>query len=718
MDRQDVDAALPAVGPLAHTVRTLLRVGLVLSFLLGVGWAIQHWTYQRATISASRNQLVAATTAGTAAIDKITRHAMAEVDTIVRELDAGTLDRTSALARLRAGMEANPDFFGMSLTYRPFGWAPHQRLYSAYYPRKNGDVTFVRLDEAYDYTRPEFEWYGCAMANGPLWTRPYFDEAAATTMITYSRPFCGPAGDPKAPLGVVTLDISMDGIRKIIEALDLGQSGFGALVAADGTYLYHPETDFVQGHKTLQGLADELNDPDRLRLAAAARKGEAGIINHRSLSTGLPSWIIFAPVSSTGWSLENTFIKDDVPIRPEVMKQQQIRVLLAGLVFLLCAAGLLLGVCHGANRPLWGMSIVSALLFLAAIGCILSISLRFDRAQKAGGIPIGDRATLNAVTGASTRACELRHTEPPVYIPTGLYLESATFLSANDLMVSGYVWQKYQLGTQDHLFRGFTLADATSLESTENYREKRNGFEFVRWHFRATVRQHLDSARYPIETELIELRLLHKQLDHNTVLVPDLSAYRFANPTSLPGLAKDLKLPGWQLQASAFEFRKLKFDTNFGVERSFAKEDLPSLFFGVTIRRNIVDACLSNLLPLGVVTFLLFILVMIASRDARLVGFTQAGVGRVLNICAAMLFVIAFRHVDIRSRIASGEIFYLEYIYFLEYFAILWVSVNAVLYATTDRFPLIHYRDNFLAKALFWPVLLGALFVITLAVFY
>jgi len=197
MDRQDVDAALPAVGPLAHTVRTLLRVGLVLSFLLGVGWAIQHWTYQRATISASRNQLVAATTAGTAAIDKITRHAMAEVDTIVRELDAGTLDRTSALARLRAGMEANPDFFGMSLTYRPFGWAPHQRLYSAYYPRKNGDVTFVRLDEAYDYTRPEFEWYGCAMANGPLWTRPYFDEAAATTMITYSRPFCGPAGDPK-----------------------------------------------------------------------------------------------------------------------------------------------------------------------------------------------------------------------------------------------------------------------------------------------------------------------------------------------------------------------------------------------------------------------------------------------------------------------------------------------------------------------------------------
>ena len=718
MHRHDADAARPAAGPLANTVRMLLAIGLVLSFLLGLGWTYQHWTYQRSMTAASKRQLVEATNAGTAAIDKITRHAMAQVDAIARELDAGTLDRTSALVRLRADMDANPGFFGMSLTYRPFGWDSHQRLYSAYVQRLNGQITFVRLDKTYDYTRPEYEWYGQAMTSGPLWTRPYFDEAAATTMITYSRPFSGPGGDPKAPLGVVTLDLSMDGIKRIIETLDLGKSGFGALVASDGTYLYHPETDFVQGRKTLQGVAEERNDPDRQRLAVAAQKGEAGILNHRSQTTGLSSWIIFAPVPSTGWSLENTFIKDDVRIRPEVMKRQQIHILLSGLVFLLCAAGLLLGVCHGASRPLWYLSIVSALLFLGAIGLILSISLRFDRAQKAGGIPIADRATLNKVTGAYTRACELRHTEPPVYVPTGLYLESVTFVSANDLMVSGYVWQKYQLGTQDHLFRGFTLADATSLDITENYREKANGVEFVRWHFRATVRQHLDSARYPIETELIELRLLHKQLNHNTVLVPDLSAYRFANPTSLPGLAKDLKLPGWQLQASAFEFRKLKFDTNFGVERSFAKEDLPSLFFGVTIRRNIVDACLSNLLPLGVVTFLLFILVMIASRDARLVGFTQAGVGRVLNICAAMLFVIAFRHVDIRSRIASGEIFYLEYIYFLEYFAILWVSVNAVLYATTDRFPLIHYRDNFLAKALFWPVLLGALFVITLAVFY
>ncbi len=718
MDSHDAHPAHPAVGPLANTVRMLLRIGLILSFLLGLGWSYQHWTYQRAITAASKTQLIAVTNAGTAAIDKITRHAMAQVDAIARELDAGTLDQASALLRLRSGMEGNPEFFGMSLTYRPYGWASHQRLYSAYFQRLNGRTAFVRLDEAYDYTRPEYEWYGRAMANGSLWTRPYFDKAAATTMITYARPFSGPGGDPKAPLGVVTLDISMDGIRKIIESMDLGQSGFGALVQSDGSYLYHPETDFVHGRKTLLGLAAELNDPDRLLLAAAASKRESGILEHRSQTTGLASWIIFAPVPATGWSLENTFIKDDVPIRPEVMKRQQIKVLLAGLVFLLCAAGLFLAVGRGSSRSLWGMSIVTALLFLVAIGQILSISLRFDRAHNTGGIPIGDRATLNSVTGAYTRACELHHTEPPVYIPTGLYLESATFLSANDLMVSGYVWQKYQLGTQDDLFRGFTLADATSLEIAENYREKVNGFEFVRWHFRATLRQHLDSARYPIETEQIELRILHKQLNHNTVLVPDLSAYRFANPTTLPGLAKDLKLPGWQLKASSFEFRKLKFDTNFGVDRAFAKEDLPSLFFCVAIRRNIVDACLSNLLPLGVVTFLLFILVMIASRDARLVGFTQAGVGRVLNICAAMLFVIAFRHVDIRSRIASGEVFYLEYIYFLEYFAILWVSVNSVLYATTERFPLIHYRDNLIAKVLFWPVLLGALFVITLAVFY
>ena len=33
--------------------------------------------------------------------------------------------------------------------------------------------------------------------------------------------------------------------------------------------------------------------------------------------------------------------------------------------------------------------------------------------------------------------------EPPVYIPTGLYIESLQFKGPYGVQVSGYVWQRY-----------------------------------------------------------------------------------------------------------------------------------------------------------------------------------------------------------------------------------------------------------------------------------
>ena len=78
-----------------------------------------------------------------------------------------------------------------------------------------------------------------------------------------------------------------------------------------------------------------------------------------------------------------------------------------------------------------------------------------------------------------------------------------------------------------------------------------------------------------------------------------------------------------------------------------------------------------------------------------------------------MFFVIAFSHIDIRRKIAAEEVFYLEYFYLTIYLAILWVSINSVLFAMGARIRLIQYRDNLISKLLFWPGLLGLLFAVT-----
>jgi hypothetical protein len=172
------------------------------------------------------------------------------------------------------------------------------------------------------------------------------------------------------------------------------------------------------------------------------------------------------------------------------------------------------------------------------------------------------------------------------------------------------------------------------------------------------------------------------------------------------------------LTQSFFELRNKRYDTNFGLERSLAKENFPALYFSIMVRRVFVDAFISNLTPLIIVSILLFTLLMIAIRDERLVGFMQAGSGRVLNICVAMFFVIAFSHIDIRRRIAAEEVFYLEYFFFLIYITMLWISINSVLFAMGKNIRMIQYRENLIAKLMFWPFLLGTMFAITVFAFY
>ena len=690
------------------------------SLLLAGFFAYRHWSYRREVTESSKSQLVSLTARAAASIDAMARDTTAVADSIAADLTSGRLGKAGVLQRIREATAENAHLHGVCVSYTPFAFDANRRLYSVYYAKISGRLQFVQADAIYDYTRPEFEWFSPVIEHGARWTQPFYDEAGATSMITYATPFSqiDPATQARTPIGVVSVDISMDEIRRIIEALDLGPTGFGALVSGKGMYMYHPNPELIQARKSLQDVAREQNDRDRLLLADKVVNRESGLLEHRSITTGLAAWLIYAPVASTGWSLQNTFILDDLPLDIDRLRRQLILVAIALLVFAATSLALLTGAHRGKETNLWVMSSFVAVLIAIAVGCVWALSLAYDSQSTGEGTRITDKATLNNVMSAYVRASAERHTEPPLYVPTGIFLESAHFGAPNDLSVTGYLWQKYTLGAHDVLSRGFTIAEATDMEVTENYRTTEKGVEIVRWYFHCTVRQRLDHSRYPLEQEKISVRILHKDLNHNVVLVPDLAAYTFVNPSSRPGLERELVFPGWNVTHSFFEFRNKRYDSNFGIERSLSKEAFPSLYFNIIIKRNFVDAFISNLTALIIVSVLLFTLLMLTVADERVVGRLQAGSGRVLSICAAMFFVIAFSHIDIRRKIAAEEVFYLEYFYLLIYLTILWISVNSVLFSMGTRIRFIQYKENLISKLIFWPFLLLLLLAISVYTFY
>ena len=138
---------------------------------------------------------------------------------------------------------------------------------------------------------------------------------------------------------------------------------------------------------------------------------------------------------------------------------------------------------------------------------------------------------------------------------------------------------------------------------------------------------------------------------------------------------------------------------------------------GVGLRQN-SDTFVSNLVPLIIVGLVIFLVLLINEREEERMLLMRTGPGFNLSIAGTLLFVAVFSHIGARQKIAAQEILYMGYFYIVMYFALLWVAVNPILFVRWPESKFIQYEHNLLPKVLFWPVTLGALWLVTLLTFY
>ena len=696
-----------------RVVKLLLLAFSIFSFFAAAGVIWHHIKYERETFLKTKTELQNLTVKATRDIDAIFRQAMDKVDTLADNLTNGKIDKSEILPQIRSLILQNPDYYGSTICYRPYGYNPEKRLFAPYYHRSGGnqdELEFIKLEEQYDYTLPKCDWYVRPMKDGSGWAEPYWDPAGKTLMITYSSVFYenNPKTDKKTPLGVVTIDISMDYIKKIIEDIDLGASGFGALISSKGVYLYHPNNEYVISQKTIIQVAEEKNDPDRLVMAEKARNGEGGFLNHVSTTTHEEAWLVFEPVPLTGWSLQNTFLKKDIIIDVDNYRHDLIWIVVLVLAFFLFALGFIYHSTINSRRNEWVIIFSGSLLILVAIGCIWAIALKYNPADKIKGIKISDKATLHNTLTEQRDRSKKYHLEPPLFVPTGVYIDALKFSGPNDMFLSGYIWQKYSLDFPKDIAKEFMISKATNVSVQKINSTIQNGEETIQFHFDAEIRQKLSHKTYPLEEELIELQIIHKDLDHNIVLTPDLDAYKVRSASQLPGIDKAAFISGWNLTNSYYEIRHDDLNSNFGIIRSVDKNDFPALYFDVEIQRNFVDAFISNLTPLIIVSVMLFFMLFLMDK---------IDTAKVFNICIAMFFVIVFSHIDIRGKISAQEIFYLEYFFFITYGLILYVALNAIGWILQTETWYYKYNSS-IYTLLYWPILLGLTLTVTVFTFY
>ncbi len=301
-------------------------------------------------------------------------------------------------------------------------------------------------------------------------------------------------------------------------------------------------------------------------------------------------------------------------------------------------------------------------------------------------------------------------------VPTGVYIQSLEFLSANNVQVTGYVWQTYDASIPAEVTRGFVLPEAVeeAYESVEAYRQANEGGETIGWYFDAILRQQFDYRNYPFDHQDVWVRLWHADLGGEVILVPDFSDYTDIDPLALPGLMEGFVYEGWHPEYTAFSIDFATFNTSFGLDRPVIPDSVPELFYNVGIRRNVVAPLLDHILALSVVAILLYATARLTTMDEEHQRRRGISVFDVLGYCAALMFIVILAHTGIRGSVSPDQIAYLEMFPFLLYTAILLVAMNAILLASAAPPRVLAYQDNIVARLLYWPLLLGALLVITL----
>lgn len=306
---------------------------------------------------------------------------------------------------------------------------------------------------------------------------------------------------------------------------------------------------------------------------------------------------------------------------------------------------------------------------------------------------------------------------PPFYVPTGLFIQSIEFLNASNTAVSGYVWQRYPKSYEESIEPGVIFPEAIQTALTEAYTHEENNEIVKGWYFEVTLRETFDYRGYPFDRQFLWIRLWHKEFTKNIILVPDFKAFDSLNPSTLPGVEKDFVLSEWNLSRAYFDIRINKYNSNFGNTRFTSHDKMPELYFNIEISRNILNPFIAHLFPLAVVLLMLYGIVLTISKQETNLTITGFNVSAVIAACSALFFILLIMHVQLRDELAVNTIVYLEYFYLISYVTILMVTVNTVLFSYDPPLPILAFKDNFIPKLIYWPVLLLWIFLITAILF-
>ena len=187
------------------------------------------------------------------------------------------------------------------------------------------------------------EYFQSIMSGGaPQITPPMVSKTTGLPTIFMVAPI---KDEQNVPQGLVGAGISLQYVQKIVEDMKFGKTGYGIMIAKDGTYIHHPIKELV-----MQKKITELDDPTSVEFGRRMLEGKPGI--YRYSFNGDQKIAFYQPIPVTGWVVA-TVVSESEFFAPAT---SMVKMLVSSIIIvMLLVSGVIWLVAKRLTRPLNGL---------------------------------------------------------------------------------------------------------------------------------------------------------------------------------------------------------------------------------------------------------------------------------------------------------------------------------------------------------------------------
>lgn len=223
---------------------------------------------------------------------------------VARSIETGSYSDTALKVLLQGTLAGNSEIYGIGAAFEPAAVAGGAKPVVPYFYRENGRLVFTTED---DYQFLTHDWYQIPKELGRKeWSEPYIDAGSGEMLMTScSLPFFAGEGNARRFRGIVVADVSLDWLTETVASIKVLKTGYSFLISRNGTMLTHPAKEMIM-NETIFSIAESRNNPSLRDIGRKMVRGESGFTPYTD-TRGVKSWMYYAPVPSTGWTLAVVF---------------------------------------------------------------------------------------------------------------------------------------------------------------------------------------------------------------------------------------------------------------------------------------------------------------------------------------------------------------------------------------------------------------------------